>query len=157
MRKMVASWNHRVPLGSHGGPGLMRRSRRWSWSSRRTRSSCRIPLHLQGTEENSKAFLSVDPPKKRTFLNLFLLHHQNHLQRRLMWNMRDVGQKYPHRLDCHSCRRAPGLSGPTAWWILLKPWKMTLHALWNISVWNRRVSTQKWKIIRGHESLFWKF
>ena len=32
-----------------------------------------------------------------------------------------------------------------------------LHALWNIRVWNIRVSTQKWKIIKGHESLFWKF
>ena len=36
-----------------------------------------------------------------------------------------------------------------------------LHAIWNIRVWNTRVrnlrvSTQKWKIIKGPESLFWK-
>ena len=36
-------------------------------------------------------------------------------------------------------------------------WYMKLHALWNIGVWNIRVSTQKRKIIKGHESLLWKF
>ena len=134
---MGASWNHRVPLGFHGGLGLMRRSRRWSWSSRRTRSSCRIPLHLQGTEENSKAFLSVDPPKKDRFQTYFCYYTIKIPCRGVVWCgiwemlVRSIptGSIFRNRLPefTEHSRWAPGLFVPTAWWILPKSWNMTLN------------------------------